>query len=132
MKRTADIIPFRPARTSPHVAGQQHRTTRHFQAPWLEVLFLPHDEPAAAARWRRGLSTLTALYGLELQFTYGPLCTASILAPQGAPSSIVRHGVIAWLIEEPQVRVLREQVAGGEQRIWVVGHATLMEDGSHE
>jgi len=132
MKRTADIIPFRPAASSLHVVGQRSLPARFFEAPWLEVLFLPHNEPAAAARWRRGLSTLTALYGLEVQFTYGSLCTASIRAPQGAPSSIVRHGVIAWLIEEPQVRVLREQVAGGEQRIWVVGNAALAEGGSHE
>jgi len=132
MKRTADIIPFRPARSSLHVLGRPHPPARHIEAPWLEVLYLPHDEPVAAALWRRGLTTLTALYGLKLQFTYRPLCTASIRAPKGTPSEIVRHGVLAWLFQEPQVRVLREQVAGGEQRIWVVGQVTLTEGDSHE
>ncbi len=132
MKRTADIIPFRRAPSSLHVFGRPRSTAFRLETPWLEVLYLPHAEPVAAARWRRGLTTLTALYGLEVQFSYGPLSTASIRAPKGTPSEIVRHGVIAWLLQKPQVRVLREQVAGGEQRIWVVGQATSTEGDSHE
>ncbi len=131
MKRTADVAPFRRAPLSVRVARKRYPPAGPADVPWLEVLYLPHDAPVAAARWHRGLTTLTALYGLEVQFKYGPLCTASIRAPEGTPSEIVRHGVLTWVLEEPQVRVLREQVAGGK-RSWVVRTPTSMEGSSYE